>query len=162
MASALNDSRLSSLKAETATHHSMDSADQNYPFSHGIWCRKQKRRYILLKDKIQSIHISHVLQWTLSIYGKRGTSRTPDNHCLSNNFPLATPAYRRITISVVPPCIWTTPELTGNTPELYQCKGAMWQNQTTPPTSLKHQMRSKSQRGRWEELHFSVPQGKIF
>lgn len=88
MASALNDSRLSSLKAETATHHSMDSTDQNYPVSHGVWCRKQKQHYILLKDKMQSIRISHVLQRTLNIYGKRGTGRTPDYHHLSISFPL--------------------------------------------------------------------------
>lgn len=142
---ALHDSRLSGLKAETPPHHSMDCTHQNYPFSHGIWCRKQKQHYILLKDKTQSIQISHVLQWTLNIYGKKGSGRTPEYHCLSINFSFAAHTYRKITISVVPPDISTTPTSIRNNQELYRCHRAKQNKHLSPffKCTLSHEVNEK-------------------
>lgn len=54
--------------------------------------------------------ISHVLQWTLNIYGKRGTGSTPD-YPHSSVFPSCGKSPQKITTSVVAP---TPPKLTGN------------------------------------------------
>lgn len=69
-------------KAETAPHRRADGADQNWPFSHGIWGRKRWQHYILPEDKMQGVQVS-----CSAHHWERGRGRTPELCQLPLPFP---------------------------------------------------------------------------